>query len=87
MNAGAIAISSELVTSGDKSIINTILDWVDEHVKDQKMFIDRKLDLTYIIGNSALFDTSAIPGTYEVYHLIIKKAKIMVYKTGSTITL
>jgi hypothetical protein len=87
MNAGAIAISSELVTSGDKSIINAILDWVEVNVKDQKMFIDRKLDLTYIIGNSALFDASDVPGTYEVYHLIIEKAKIMVYKTGSSIQL
>ena len=87
MNAGAIAISSELMSSDNKSTINKILDWVEENVKDQMMFMDHNLDLIYFVGNSALFDPSDTPGKYEVYHLIINEAKIMVYKTGSSIYL
>lgn len=87
MNKGAIAISSELMSFGNKSTVNSILDWVEANVKDQMMFVDHKDDLTYIIGMSEQFDASESPETYPVYHLIFEDYKITVYKTGSSITL
>jgi hypothetical protein len=87
MSTGAIAISSELILYGDSTIRSKILYWLEQNMKDQKMFVDQVRDLSYFIGESELFKEVVSIDTCPVYHLIIKDENIELYETGSTITL
>ena len=72
---------------GDNSVRCKILAWVEQNVKNHKLFIDHVRDLSYFIGESELFKEVESIDTYPVYHLIIKDENIELYETGSSITL
>jgi hypothetical protein len=88
MNAGAIAIATELMIRSDKKMVEKIFDWIEMNVNGQHMYVDHKADCTYIIGESDLFDTPVLLNDYPVYNLIYEKRKgFMLYKTVSTVKL
>lgn len=88
MNKGAIAISSEILLSGDKASIQKILVWIEKNIKNQKMFVDRTQDISYFFGESELFKEAESTGAYMVYRLIINDEKnIELYETGISIYL
>lgn len=88
MNAGAIAISTELFIKSNRKTMDSILDWVEMNVQNQNMYIDHNADITYIIGESELFETPVLLDDYPVYHLNMDRdSKFTLYKTVSSIKL
>lgn len=88
MNAGAIAIATKLMIQSDKKMIEKIFDWIEMNVNGQHMYMDHNADLTYIIGESNLFDTPVLLNDYPVYNLIYEKKKgFSLYKTVSSVKL
>ena len=88
MNAGAIAIATELLISSDKGVIEKIFDWIEMNVNGQHMYVDHCSDITYIIGESDLFENPVLLNDYPVYRLISDPdSKFSLYKTVSSIKL
>lgn len=88
MNAGAIAIATQLMIQSDKKDIEKIFDWIEMNVCGQNMYMDHNTDITYIIGESNLFDTPVLLNDYPVYNLIYEQDKgFSLYKTVSSIHL
>jgi hypothetical protein len=91
MNEGAIAFTTEVFMSGDKSTINTILDWLESNIKEQKLYVDNT-GTSYVFGKSDLFDTYVLTGKYPIYNLTFAKNEdgsisTELYKTVSSIQL
>jgi hypothetical protein len=89
MNKGAIAIANELLYQSSGAQRNMMLDWLENNVKKQVMYTNNS-DITYIIGESELFDEPVFNGKYPVYHMLFDlqdrtDLKISVYKTVSKI--
>lgn len=88
MNAGAIAISTELFAKTNREVMDSILDWVEMNVQNQNMYVDHLMNVTYIIGESDLFETPVLLNDYPVYSLILNQdAPPTLYKTVSSIKL
>lgn len=88
MNAGAIAIATQLMIEADRTQIEKIFDWIEMNVCGQSMYMDHTADVTYVIGESNLFDTPVLLNDYPVYNLIYEQGKgFSLYKTVSTIKL
>jgi hypothetical protein len=86
MNAGAIAISTELIIQSDEKMIEKIFDWIEMNVNGQHMY--HNADITYIIGESELFESPVLLNDYPVYHLNMDRdSKFSLYKTVSSIKL
>ena len=88
MNEGAIAIANELLYQSSEAR-NMMLDWLENNVKKQVMYTNNS-DITYIIGQSELFEEPVFNGKYPVYHMLFDNEdrtdlKISVYKTVSKI--
>jgi hypothetical protein len=88
MNEGAIAIANEFLygSSGRRDLM---LDWLEKNIKKQVMYTNDP-HVTYILGESELFDEPVIDGKYQVYNLLFdytdrKALNISVYKTVSSI--
>lgn len=88
MNAGAIAISTELFAKSNRKTMDSILDWVEMNVQNQNMYVDHRSDITYIIGESDLFESPVLLNDYPVYSLVLTQGKApTLYKTVSSIHL
>jgi hypothetical protein len=69
MNAGAIAFDSSILFDYESGFLPELFTWLEKNIQNQVMYTNNA-EVTYIIGESDLFNEPSFNGKYSVYHLL-----------------